>query len=46
MDKPNKKRNPVARQLRHWIQRIKKNKRRYDRKTMSNPSRLSSQDNE
>ena len=32
MNKPNKKRNPVARQLRHYKQRIVKNKTLYDRR--------------
>ena len=32
MKSPNKKRNPIAKQLRHWKNKIIKNKRRYDRK--------------
>ena len=32
MEKPNKKRNPFAKQLRHWRNRIIKSKKRYDRK--------------
>ena len=32
MNKPNKKRNPVARQLRHFKKKVIKNKRIYDRK--------------
>ena len=32
MKKANKKRNPVARQLRHFKQKVIKNKKRYDRK--------------
>ena len=32
MKSPNKKRNPFAKQLRHWKNKIIKNKRRYDRK--------------
>ena len=33
MKKANKKRNPVAKQLRHFKQKVIKNKRIYDRKT-------------
>ena len=33
MNKPNKKRNPVAKQLRHYKQRIVKKKTLYDRRT-------------
>ena len=32
MKKPNKKRNPVAKQLRHFKRKVIKNKRIYDRK--------------
>ena len=32
MKKANKKRNPVARQLRHFKQKVIKNKKAYDRK--------------
>ena len=32
MKKANKKRNPVAKQLRHFKQKMIKNKKRYDRK--------------
>ena len=32
MKKPNKKRNPVAKQLRHFKNKVIKNKRIYDRK--------------
>ena len=32
MNKPNKKRNPFARQLRHWKNKIIKYNRHYDRK--------------
>jgi hypothetical protein len=32
MKKPNKKRNPVAKQLRHFTSKIIKNKKIYDRK--------------
>ena len=32
MNKPNKKRNPVAKQLRHFKNKVVKNKRIYDRK--------------
>jgi len=32
MNKPNKKRNPVAKQLRHFKQKVVKNKKHYDRK--------------
>ena len=32
MKKPNKKRNPVAKQLRHFKQKVVKNKKAYDRK--------------
>ena len=32
MNKPNKKRNPVAKQLRHFKNKVIKSKRIYDRK--------------
>ena len=32
MKKPNKKRNPIAKQLRHFKRKVIKNKRIYDRK--------------
>ena len=32
MKKSNKKRNPVAKQLRHFKQKVVKNKKHYDRK--------------
>jgi hypothetical protein len=32
MKKPNKKRNPIAKQLRHFKNKIVKNKRLYNRK--------------
>ena len=32
MKKANKKRNPVAKQLRHFKQKVVKNKKAYDRK--------------
>ena len=36
MQKPNKKRNPVAKQLRHFTSKIIKNKKIYDRKNIAN----------
>ena len=39
MKKANKKRNPVARQLRHFKQKVIKNKKAYDRKKFQNTSR-------
>ena len=39
MKKKNKKRNPVAKQLRHFKNKVIKNKRIYDRKKISNNSR-------
>ena len=36
MQKPNKKRNPVAKQLRHFTSKIIKNKKKYDRKNIAN----------
>jgi len=38
MKKANKKRNPVARQLRHFKQKVIKNKKRYDRKNIRRDS--------
>ena len=35
MKKPNKKRNPVAKQLRHFKRKVIKNKRIYDRKKIN-----------
>ena len=39
MKKPNKKRNPVAKQLRHFKNKVIKNKRIYDRKVFQISSR-------
>ena len=36
MQKLNKKKNPVARQLRHFKQKVVKNKKIYDRKKWQN----------
>ena len=38
MQKLNKKRNPVARQLRHFKQKVIKNKKIYDRKNIRRDS--------
>ena len=38
MQKLNKKRNPVARQLRHFKNKVIKNKKRYDRKNLRRDS--------
>ena len=38
MKKPNKKRNPVAKQLRHFKNKVIKNKRIYDRKKINKNS--------
>jgi hypothetical protein len=38
MQKANKKRNPVARQLRHFKNKVIKNKKRYDRKNIRRDS--------
>ena len=35
MKKPNKKQNPIARQLRHFKKKDIKNKKKYDRKKLS-----------
>ena len=35
MKKANKKRNPEAKQLRHFKQKVVKSKKRYDRKKLS-----------
>ena len=35
MKKPNKKKNPIARQLRHFKKKVIKNKKKYDRKKHS-----------
>ena len=32
--KPNKKRNPIARQLKHFTSKVIKNKKKYDRKKL------------
>ena len=45
VNKPNKKRNPIAKQLTHWYQRIKKSKKLYNRKANRNLVQKSSQDN-
>ena len=39
MQKPNKKKNPIARQLRHFKKKVIKSKRIYDRKKIQNNSR-------
>ena len=39
MQKINKKRNPIAKQLRHFKQKVIKNKKAYDRKKFQNNSR-------
>ena len=39
MQKPNKKKNPVAKQLRHFKRKVIKSKRIYDRKKIQNNSR-------
>ena len=36
MKSPNKKRNPFAKQLRHWRYKIIKSKKRYQRKNRDN----------
>ena len=36
MKKSNKRRNPVAKQLRHFKQKVVKNKKAYDRKKFQN----------
>ena len=41
MQKANKKRNPVAKQLRHFKQKVVKNKKAYDRKKFQSNSRNS-----
>ena len=38
MNKPNKKRNPVAKQLRHFKKKVIKSKRIYDRKKINKNS--------
>ena len=45
VNKPNKKRNPIAKQLTNWYQRIKKSKKLYNRKANRNLVQESSQDN-
>ena len=39
MQKSNKRRNPIAKQLRHFKQKVIKNKKAYDRKKFQNNSR-------
>ena len=46
MKSPNKKRNPFAKQLRHWRYKIIKCKKRYDRKANRNLVQESSLNNE
>ena len=41
MQSPNKKRNPIARQLKHWRNKIVKSKKRYQRKNKNNSIELS-----
>jgi hypothetical protein len=41
MEKRNKARNPIAKQLRHFKQKVIKNKKVYDRKKFQNTSRSS-----
>ena len=41
MKKANKKRNPVAKQLRHFKNKVVNNKKAYDRKKFKNNSRNS-----
>ena len=36
--KPNKKRNPIARQLKHFTSKVFKNKKKYDRKKLETES--------
>jgi hypothetical protein len=36
--KPNKKRNPFAKQLKHFTSKVFKNKKRYDRKKLATKS--------
>ena len=38
MNKPNKKRNPIAKQLRHLKNKVIKNKKLYDRKKINKNS--------
>ena len=38
MKKPNKKRNPIARQLKHFTSKVIKNKKKYDRKKLEKQS--------
>ena len=38
MKKPNKKRNPFAKQLKHFTSKVFKNKKRYDRKKLATKS--------
>ena len=39
MNKPNKKRNPIAKQLRHFKNKVIKNKKAYNRKKHEDYSR-------
>ena len=41
MKKANKKRNPVAKQLRHFKNKVVKNKKAYDRKKIQSTGRSS-----
>ena len=41
MKKSNKRKNPIAKQLRHFKQKVIKNKKTYDRKKFQNNSRNS-----
>jgi hypothetical protein len=41
MQKSNKRRNPIAKQLRHFKQKVVKNKKTYDRKKFQNTGRSS-----
>ena len=41
MEKRNKARNPIAKQLRHFKQKVVKNKKAYDRKKIQSTSRSS-----
>ena len=40
MQSPNKKRNPIARQLKHWRNKIVKSKKKYQRKNRDNSIEL------
>ena len=45
MKKVNKKRNPVAKQLRHFKQKVVKNKKAYDRKKYGKADRYNEYSN-